>query len=135
MHRLTGLLVALALSGCAWEVQMMPRESGKVYVGEGRGDGLGGGHVTITIDGRTYSGPVMRTASDNSFGFFQLYGSGGRSTFGTTASFGGTIYVKALLSSPDNHGLRCDLTGDGMGHLGGICVDDDKRVFDALAHR
>jgi hypothetical protein len=45
------------------------------------------------------------------------------------------VYVKALLSSPDNRGLRCDLTGDGMGHLGGICVDDDKRIYDVLAHR
>jgi hypothetical protein len=135
MKRLAVLIAALALNGCAWQVQMMPRDSGKVYVGEGHGDGLGGGQVSITIEGRKYSGPVMRTASTDSFGFFQLYGSRGQSTFGTTASVGGTVYVKGLLSSPDNHGLRCDLTGDGMGHLGGICIDDDKRIYDVLAHR
>jgi len=135
MKRLAAVVAILFLAGCAWQVQMMPRDSGKVYVGEGRGDGRGGGEVTITIEGRKYSGPVMRTASTDSFGFLQLYGSRGQSAFATSASFGGTIYVKALLSSPDNHGLRCDLTGDGAGHLGGICVDDDKRVYDVLARR
>jgi hypothetical protein len=129
------MIAALGLSGCAWQVEMMPRDSGKVYVGQGRGDGLGGGTITIDIDGRTYSGPAMRTASSDSYGFFQAYGPRGQSTFGTTASAGGTIYVKALLASADNHGLRCDFSGDGTGHLGGICVDDDKRVYDVLANR
>jgi hypothetical protein len=135
MKRLAVSLVGLTLAGCAWQVQMMPRDSGKVYVGEGRGDGLGGGQMSIMVEGRRYSGPVMRTASTDSFGFSELYGSKGQAAYGTTTSFGGTVYVKALLSTPDNYGLRCDLTGDGMGHLGGICVDDDKRVYDVLAHR
>src|ERR1700733_8453224 len=100
---------------------MMPRDSGKVYVGEGRGDGRGGGQVSVIIEGRVYSGPVMRTTSDESFGLMQLYGPRGQSAFGTTASVGGTIQVKAPLASTDNHGLRCDRSGDSMGHLGGIC--------------
>jgi hypothetical protein len=129
--------IAIGALGCAsqWQVQMMPRDSGKVYVGDGRGDGRGGGQVLITIEGRTYSGPIMRTASSETFGFVQLYGARGQTVVGTTASGGGTVYVKALLASADNHGLRCDLSGDGMGHLGGICVDDEKRVYDVLAHR
>lgn len=135
MKRFLALTAVVALSGCTWQVQMMPRDSGKIYVGSGQGDGMGGGTMVITIEDRTYSGAVMRTGSDQSFGLFQTYGGRGGNTFGTASAFGGTIYVKALLSSPDNHGLRCDLQGDGMGHLGGICVDDLQRVYDVLAHR
>jgi hypothetical protein len=62
---------AIGLSGCAWQVAMMPRDTGRVYVGQGHGDGLVGGSVTIAIDGRTYSGPVMRTSSNESFGLYQ----------------------------------------------------------------
>ena len=113
----------------------MPRDSGKIYIGTGHGDGFGGGSITITVEGRTYTGSVMRTASNDSFGFFQAYGAGSGGISGSDAVIGGTVYVKALLSSPDNHGLRCDLTGDNRGHLGGICVDDEKRVYDVLASR
>ena len=114
---------------------MMPRDSGKIYLGTGKGDGFGGESLTIVVDGRTYTGPVMRTGSNESFGFFQAYGSRGSSAFGLAQTFGGTVYVKALLSSSDNSGMRCDLTGDGAGHLGGICVDDRGRVYDVLANR
>lgn len=126
---------ALLVTGCTWQVRMMPRNSGLVYAGTGKGDGMGGGTITIAIDGRTYSGPVMRVAADQTFGLFQAFGSDGTSTFGTSMGIGGTIKVKALLSSPDGHGLRCDLSGDGMGHLGGICLDDKQTVYDVLANR
>jgi hypothetical protein len=131
--------VVVTLGGCAggsrWQVQMMPRDSGTVYSGVGQGDGSGGGSVAITIEGRTYTGPVVRTAANESFGFFQAYGSRGVNAIGGSQSFGGTVYVKGILSSPDNRGLRCDLTGDGHGHLGGICVDDKGRVYDVVASR
>jgi len=58
--------------------------------------------------------------------------SGRRSAVGFGQTFGGTVAVKAILSSPDNHGLRCDMQGDGQGHGGGICVDDQGAVFDVL---
>ena len=133
--RIVTISSATLLSACSWNVQMMPRDSGTVYSGVGRGDGAGGGSMSIVIDGRTYSGPVMRVSSNESYGFFQTFGRGGASNFGTATVFGGTINVKAMLSSPDNHGMRCDLTGDGAGHLGGICVDEKSRVYDVLAHR
>lgn len=130
-------LALLVLPGCAhtWHVQMMSRDSGKVYTGVGQGNGLGGGTVTITINGRTYTGPVVRTAANESFGFFQEYGSNGANSLGFSQLVDGTVYVKAILSSPDNKGLRCDLTGDGRGHLGGICLDDRGRVYDVVASR
>jgi hypothetical protein len=60
-------------------------------------------------------GPMSRTASINTFGFFQAY-SGTKSVFGGSQTCGGNVAVKAILTSPDNHGLRCDMTGDGWGH-------------------
>lgn len=146
MNRFLMLTFAcLALAGCArsssptpvsiWQVRMMPRDSGKVYTGIAHGDGSGGGSVDIDIEGRTYSGPVVRTASNETFGFSQVYGGAGTGVFGASQSFGGTVFVKAILSSQDSRGLRCDLSGDGRGHLGGICVDDQKRVYDIVASR
>ena len=119
----------VGLSGCAstWHLQMMSRDSGKVYSGIAQGDGSGGGSVTVTIEDRSYTGPAVRTAANESFGFFQTYGRGGLNAVGSTQSFGGTVY--------DNSGLRCDLTGDGHGHLGGICLNDKGRVYDVVASR
>jgi len=130
-----GILVVIVVAGCTWQVRMMPRDTGKVYLGSGKGDGFGGGTITMPIDGKIYTGPVMRVSSSDSFGFFQAFGSHGASVSGVTQSFGGTINVKAILSSSDDSGLRCDFTGDGAGHLGGICVDDRSRVYDVLANR
>lgn len=128
------LAAALALSGCAGVgyVQIMPRDSGKVYSGTVQGSG-GRGTMTIDIDGQTYTGPVVRTGSDDSFGFVQQYGKGGMST-GTVGSFGGTDTVKAILSSPTGRGLRCEFTSTGSSG-GGVCVNDLGRVFDAIVGR
>lgn len=126
------LLVAL-LSGCAGYVQMMPRDSGKVYSGVVQGSVTGSGTMSIDIDGQTYSGPVVRTGSNDSFGFIQQYGKRGMST-GTMTSFGSTASVKAILSSPAGRGLRCEFTSDGSGG-GGVCVDDQGRVLDAIVGR
>jgi hypothetical protein len=121
----------LLIVGCTWPVQMMPRDAGTVYRGVANGNGMGSGTMSVDIDGRLYSGPMFRTASSDVFGFFQAY-SGTKSAFGTSQTFGGSVAVKAILSSPGNHGLRCDMMGDGRGHGGGICVDDQGRVFDIL---
>src|SRR5258706_72018 len=110
---------------------MMPRDSGTVYRGIANGNGMGGGTMTVEIEGHTYSGPMFRTGSNDSFGFFQAYG-GTRSVVGVSQTVGGAVTIKGILSSADNRGLRCDLTGDGRGHGGGICVDDHGRVFDVL---
>jgi hypothetical protein len=113
---------------------MMPRDSGKVYSGTVQGSATGAGAMTIDIDGQTYTGPVIRTGSSDSFGFIQQYGKRGMVSTGTMASVGGTATVKAILSSPAGRGLRCELTSDGSGG-GGICVDDLGRVLDAIVGR
>lgn len=123
------LAAVLALSGCAGYVKMMPRDSGKVYSGT-----VQGGTMSIDLDGQTYTGPVVRTGSSDSFGFIQQYGKRGMMSTGTMASVGGTATVKAILSSPAGRGLRCEFTSDGSGG-GGVCVDDQGRVLDALVGR
>lgn len=128
------LATAMALSGCAGYVQMMPRDSGKVYSGTVQGSATGSGAMTIDIDGQTYTGPVIRTGSSDSFGFIQQYGKRGMVSTGTMASVGGTATVKAILSSPAGRGLRCEFTSEGSGG-GGICVDDLGRVLDAIVGR
>lgn len=116
---------------------MMPRDSGKVYMGEVKGNGFGSGTITVVMDGVTYSGPGVRVTSNETFGFGQAYGFGSKNTLavtGTSFSDGGTTMVKAILSSPTGKGLRCDLSTTGSGG-GGICVDDQQRVYDAIITR
>ena len=124
-------LVLFLLTGCAGKVQMMPRDSGKIYSGTVQGNGSGSGTIVITIDDETYTGPVVRTSSGDNFGLLQQYGSKGTSSFGTVVSSGGTANVKAMLASPNGRGLRCELTSTGVSG-GGVCVDDKSRVYDAV---
>jgi len=134
MRKAVLILAALVLSGCAGYVKMMPRDSGKVYSGTVQGSATGAGTMTIDIDGQTYTGPVIRTGSDDSFGFMQQYGKRGLVSTGTMASVGSTASIKAILSSPAGRGLRCEFTSDGSGG-GGVCVDDQGRVLDAIVGR
>jgi hypothetical protein len=122
------------LVGCSGMIQLMPRDSGKVYSGTVQGSVTGAGTITIDIDGQTYTGPVVRTGSNDSFGFIQQYGKRGIMSTGTMANFGGTATIKAILSSPAGRGLRCEFTSDGSGG-GGVCVDDLGRVLDAIVSR
>jgi hypothetical protein len=128
------LSTVVAISGCAGYVQMMPRDSGKVYSGTVQGSATGAGSMTIDIDGQTYTGPVVRTGSNDSFGFIQQYGKRGMMSTGTMASMGSTATVKAILSSIAGRGLRCEFTSEGSGG-GGVCVDDQGRVLDAIVGR
>ena len=129
------LTFALAfLSGCTGQVQMMPRDSGKIYSGTVQGSATGSGTMSISIEGETYTGPIVRTSSGESFGFIQQYGRSGATAFSTVISSGGTHSVKGILSSPNGRGLRCEFTSAGGGG-GGICVDDKARVYDAVVSR
>ena len=134
MRAIVLLVLAALLTGCSGYVQMMPRDSGKVYTGTMQGSASGAGTMTIAIDGEQFTGPVVRTGSSDSFGFIQQYGTKTGITTGAIVGAGGTATVKALLSSPGGHGLRCEFTSDGSGG-GGVCVDDRGRVLDAIVGR
>ncbi len=89
--------------------------------------------VALVIRGPGYG----RVGSNDTFGFASAYGfnsHGGTATaFGNSYSIGDK-FVKALLSSSDGHGLRCDLRGQGASS-GGICVDDGGKVYDVILVR
>lgn len=93
--------------------------------------------MTVDIAGTTYTGPAVRVASNDTFGFATSYGfnnHGGAATALGTSYTEGDKAVKALMSSADGHGLRCDLVGRLSGG-GGICVDDVGKVYDVLLVR
>ena len=119
----------VALSGCSGFVKMMPRDSGKIYSGT-----VQSGTMTVLIDGESFTGPIVRTGSNDSVGFIQQYGSNTGSTTGMVAVAGGTASVKAMLSSLNGRGLRCEFSSDGSGG-GGVCIDDNGRVLDAIVGR
>lgn len=133
MHKLFCLAALVSLAGCAAQVQMMPRDSGKVYSGTVQGNGMSG-TMSITIDGETYTGPIVRTTASESFGLVQQFGRNGASSLATVVSSSGTANVKGILSSANGRGLRCEFTSTG-GSGGGICLDDKSRVYDAVVSR
>lgn len=128
------LLTSIAITGCSGFVQMMPRDSGKVYQGSVQGSMGGAGKMAIVIDGEHYEGPVVRTGSNGSFGFVQTYGQRSGVTTGLGLGIGSEARVKAILSTSTGKGLRCEFTSDGNGG-GGVCVDDSGRVLDAVVSR
>ncbi|NIF51433.1 hypothetical protein [Burkholderia sp. Ax-1724] len=126
--------MAVALTACSFNATLMSRDSGRTYTGELVGNGMGVGTMSVTIDSATYSGPAARVGSNDTFGFASAYGfnnhGGSASSFASSYS-SGDKFVKALLSSADGHGLRCDLRGQGHSG-GGICVDDAGKVYDVV---
>lgn len=121
-----------ALTGCAYNLTLMPRDSGKMYTGELQSDGSGSGTVSVSLDGATCTGPAARVSSNQTFGFANTYGNRGSAM--TTFAGSGDVAVKAILTCSDSRGLRCELTGQGSSG-GGICLDDAGRVYDVLARR
>jgi hypothetical protein len=130
------LATTLLLGGCAtsYHLTLMPRDSGRLYEGTAEDHGNGEGRIAITIEGRAYQGTWTATAPDRT----HAYVSGG---FGWGWRRGGGIgtvitmdnpqggEAKALLTSPEGGGLRCDLRS-AQGRGGGECRDDAGRIYD-----
>lgn len=129
-------LLALAAGGCAssYQLVLMPRDSGKIYEGVAEDTGVSEGAMSVTIEGRTYTGTWVEVAPARSTGY--VTGSYGlrRGGFG----LGGFISMdnpqggeaKALLRSADGAGLRCDLRGGSGRAGGGVCRDDKGLEYD-----
>lgn len=131
------IVAAAALSGCAYNVSLMPRDSGRVYTGSLESGGGPSGTMTVSLEGDTCTGPAARVASNESFGFVSAYGRSSTGQFGTASANtyqSGDATVKAIMSCKSGKGLRCDLTGRGASG-GGVCLDDAGKVYDVIATR
>jgi hypothetical protein len=139
MRTILAAVAVLALGGCAatnYHLSVMPRDTGKLYEGMAEDHG-GQGPISITIEGKTYTGSWVQTVPDRGYGWVSGgvgYGSWGR--WGGWGA-GGTVSMdnpqggesKALLTAADGSGLRCDFRqGQGLG--GGLCRDDGGREYD-----
>ncbi len=131
------LIAALALSGCAttYQLTVMPRDSGKLYSGVAEDGGSGEGRISISIEGRNYTGTWVETAPSTTTGFVTGFGfrRGGMGSFITMDNPQGGE-SKALLTAPDGSGLRCDFRSSG-GRGGGVCTDDKGRAYDVQVRR
>ncbi|HEX5129734.1 MAG TPA: hypothetical protein VFV90_08305 [Usitatibacter sp.] len=142
MHRTLSTTLALAgllgLAGCAstYQLTLMPRDSGKTYSGVMEGLSAGQGPISVTIDGKTYSGTWVESAPAYTTGWVSggigighrgWGGWGGGATVHMDTPGGGA--AKALLTSSDGAGLRCDLRGTRSGG-GGECRDDKGKEYD-----
>lgn len=134
--RLAILGLAAMLAGCAYNVTLMPRDSGKTYTGSMEGSG-GRGTMTLAMGEVSCTGPVAKVGSNEAVtvgAAFVGNNRGGTATGLATSVTDGDIHLKAMLTCSDGSGLRCDLTGRGASG-GGVCMDDKGRTFDALATR
>jgi hypothetical protein len=133
---LSYVIAALLVAGCSYTATLMSRDSGRTYTGSLEGKGMTG-TMTVAINDTTYTGPAVRVGSNDTFGFASAYSfnshGGAATAFGNSYSVGDR-FIKALLSSSDGHGLRCDLRGRGSSG-GGICVDDGGKVYDVILVR
>lgn len=130
MKKLVLLGCAVAMSGCSYTMQLMPRDGGALYQGQIKSNGAGGGTLSIALDGRTCAGNFVTVASGDTFGLAQTFGTRGISST-TFGAFSGHAQYKAMLSCSDNTGLRCDVSGSST-NGGGICVDSKSRVYDMI---
>jgi hypothetical protein len=131
-------MAALALAGCAttYQMNLMPRDSGRLYQGIATDDGTGTGHVDIAIEDKRYSGNWVAVTPDHTHGWVSGGVGYGRHGWGF-GGFGASVTMdnpygtesKALLTAQDGSGLRCDLRSGG-GYGGGFCRDDQGRVYD-----
>jgi hypothetical protein len=134
------LAAALALSGCAttYQLNVMPRDSGKMYSGIAQDSGYGEGTISVTIENKTYSGTWVQATPSSTTGYVSGgFGWGARRGYYGGYGLGGMITMdnpagseaKALLSSSDGAGLRCDFRS-GQGFGGGVCRDDSGKEYD-----
>jgi len=135
--RITAIAAALVLAGCAtsYELALMPHDRGVIYTGAAQDTGSGQGPISVTIEGKTYSGTFVQATPDRTYGYVSGgWGWGGWHPWG---GLGATVSVenpqgaqaKALMSAPDGSGLRCDLRM-GYGYGDGMCRDDRGRIYD-----
>ena len=134
IRSLAPILAALLLGGCAsaYQLTLMPRDSGKTYTGTMQGS-AGEGRLSVTIEGKTYEGTWVESVPASTHGWVGG-GLGFRRSWG---GLGGTIVMdnpsggeaKALLSAPDGSGLRCDFRNSAA-YGAGTCRDDKGREYD-----
>lgn len=135
MRLATVYVLLIALAGCAYQMQFLPRDGGSIYAGSAQSDGMGGGTLSVQLDGRTCSGSFAQAYSGDTFGFFQSYGwRGAGSSVGSFQFFGGSNTFKALMACTDRPRLRRDIEGSDTTGVG-ICVDSKGRVFDMIYTR
>jgi len=131
-------LFVTIISGCSHNFTLIPRHDG------GNGTGVAeelGKKVTISLDGRTYSGQYVYAGG--SIAFTNKYGSATvYSKAGTATAFGSgfsTTYIpgsgngRILATSIDGDSIRCEFqysNGSGLG----VCEDNAGKVYDLQIH-
>jgi hypothetical protein len=134
------LLLSFAMSGCATQtndsqpLEMMSRDRNSVSHGNVSNVFPRTTRMVINIDRRIYMGNSEPTAANETFGFALTYGQN-RYAVASAARLERGNYYKAILSSSDNHVLRCDIATEEGKQRDGICVDDFGRIYDMVSTR
>lgn len=115
------VLIAVACTGCAASAVLV--KDGRTYpISYDRSSRI----MSVSIDGETYTGGVVRNAS---FGIANSFG-GGR--IATATAVGTNNQARATLLSTSNKVLRCDLNLT-MSSAQGLCQDSAGALYDVVA--
>jgi hypothetical protein len=134
------LLLTFVMSGCAAQtngiqpLEIMSRDSNTVSHGNVSNAFPRTTRIVIDIDRRIYLGNSEPTAPNETFGFALTYGQN-RYAAVSAGRLERSNFYKAILSSSDNHVLRCDIAKEEGKQRDGICVDDFGRIYDMVSTR
>lgn len=128
------LVAAGLLCGCAATATFVDRTNGQEYTGKTGGTGRSEGSLTAVIEGSTYTGHWIYSASGGAYSL----GTGVAFARGTTAvGTGSAIAVSAqgngLIDIRDGagHFIRCVFTFNAFSNTGiGECQRNDGRLYD-----
>lgn len=136
---LLSLLFVGLLCGCAATVTLVDRTNGQEYTGKTGGTGRSEGGLTAVIEGSTYTGHWIYSASGGAYSL----GTGVAFAHGTTAvATGSAIAVSAqgngLIDMRDGagHFIRCVFSFNAFSNTGiGECQRNDGRLYDLRVTR
>jgi len=126
------ILFALAGTGCAHEVSLIPRESeGREYKSTIIIDSFGehfSGPINITIDGVTYSGTYACSPSNYGLALLEEH----CPSHGNTVRKQSEWYGRAVFLAPDAKKLNCEYKGSRSKGGHGVCLSSEGEVYDML---
>lgn len=136
MRKAFALVLAIALSGCAYNLTLHPRDGGPVGSGTANSSNKS---LTIDLAGKTYRGTYVYDGGSPVFS--QTFGNATAfNRFGTTSAYGSattTGYVpgsgqgRVVAFASDGSSIRCEFTfrqGSGIG----VCEDNTNKPYDLV---
>lgn len=139
LSHVSALTLTLALGGCAASATFVDRTNGDEYAGKTGGTAHGDGEISALIEGVSYAGHWIVSASGGGFSLGTGFASSGHATaFGTSTGIGISAQNNGLINmkAADGQLMRCVFEFNGLSNHGiGECERNDGRQYDLRIKR